>query len=417
MVEKHYSWKDGVDLEEHTRRKHKILREYLARYLAVRCALPQQTKFRLAIVEGFAGGGRYRCGSPGSPLIFLEELRAAAEAFNLKRQAEGMASLDIECFIILNDAEPGTIDILKGHIEPVIAAVSVEVPKLHLQIAYFAETFGSLYLEIKALLAQGRYQNVLFNLDQYGHSDVDAATLTDISASFSSAEVFHTFAISSLLAFLRKSNPVLLAKQLSFIGVTGSNLSALEGLMSKKEWLGAAERLVFEAFRSCAPFVSPFSINNPDGWRFWLIHFANNYRARQEYNNVLHRNSSMQAHFGRSGLNMLAFDPANEESALYLFDVSGRARAKQQLLGDIPRLVTEFGDVVGVGQFYSTIYNMTPAHMDDIHTAMIENADLEIVTEAGGERRKPNTIRPDDTLRAKRQRTFFPIFLSSTKDR
>lgn len=416
MVEKHYSWNDGVELEEHTRRKHKILREYLARYLAVRCALPQQTKFRLAIVEGFAGGGRYRCGSPGSPLIFLEELRAAAEAFSLKRQTEGMASLDIECFIILNDAEPGTIDILKVHIEPVIAAVSVEVPKLHLQVAYFAKSFGSVYLEIKALLAQGRYQNVLFNLDQYGHSDVDAATLSDISASFCSAEVFHTFAISSLLAFLRKSKPVLLAKQLSFIGVTGCNLSALEGLMSKKEWLGAAERLVFEAFRSCAPFVSPFSINNPDGWRYWLIHFANNYRARQEYNNVLHRNSSMQAHFGRSGLNMLAFDPANEETALYLFDVSGRARAKQQLLDDIPRLVTEFGDVVGVGQFYSTIYNMTPAHMDDIHTAMIENADLEIVTEAGGERRKPNTIRPHDTLRAKRQRTFFPIFLSSTKD-
>ena len=79
MVEKRYSWENGVKLEEHTRRKHKILRQYLARYLTVRCALPQQTKFRLAIVEGFAGGGRYDCGSPGSPLIFLEELRFATE--------------------------------------------------------------------------------------------------------------------------------------------------------------------------------------------------------------------------------------------------------------------------------------------------------------------------------------------------
>ena len=108
MVEKPYPWTDGATLLEHTRRKHKILREYFARYLAVRCQFPQQSKFGLAIVEGFAGGGRYACGSPGSPIIFIEELLAAAHAFNLRRRAEGMATLDIECFLILNDAERGT---------------------------------------------------------------------------------------------------------------------------------------------------------------------------------------------------------------------------------------------------------------------------------------------------------------------
>jgi hypothetical protein len=185
--------------------------------------------------------------------------------------------------------------------------------------------------------------------------------------------------------------------------------------MNKNEFLGAAERLVFDYFRACAQFVSPFSINNPDGWRrYWLIHFANNYRARQEYNNVLHNNSNMQAHFGRYGLNMLAFDPSRE-GALYLFDDSGRESAKQQLLEDIPRLVTEFGDAIPVGQFYGSIYNTTPAHMDDIHAAMIENADLEIITETGGLRRKSNTIRVDDTPRMKQQRTMFPIFLKTEK--
>jgi three-Cys-motif partner protein len=413
MVEKHYSWENGVKLEEHTKRKHKVLREYLARYLVVRCALPQQTKFRLAIVEGFAGGGRYDCGSPGSPLIFIEELRAAAEGFNLRRQAAGMAPLDIECFMILNDADPGTISILKNNVEPAIAAVRSEVPKLHLQVTYFSKPFEASYPEIKALLAELRYQNVVFNLDQYGHSNVETATIGDICTSFSSAEVFYTFNITSLLAFLPKRNPTLLVKHLSVLGVTPTGLSALEGQMSRNEWLGAAERLVFDTFRSCAQFVSPFSINNPGGWRYWLIHFANNYRARQEYNNVLHRNSSVQAHFGRSGLDMLAFDPAHE-GALYLFDESGRERAKTQLLDDIPRLVVEFGDVVNVGHFYSSIYNKTPAHMDDIHAAMIENPDLEIVTEAGGERRKPNAIRPGDTLRMTKE-PMLPIFMSSKK--
>ena len=67
----------------------------------------------------------------------------------------------------------------------------------------------------------------------------------------------------------------------------------LNGMMTRNEWLGTAERTVFDAFRLCAPYVSPFSINNPDGWRYWLIHFANTYRARQVYNNILHGNAEM----------------------------------------------------------------------------------------------------------------------------
>src|ERR1700730_9294783 len=110
MVEKPYRWDAGATLQEHSKRKHKILREYFARYLAVRCQYPQQARFRLAIVEGFSGGGCYACGTIGSPLIFIEELRAAAEAFNLKRSAEGMAPLDIECLLVLNDESREAID-------------------------------------------------------------------------------------------------------------------------------------------------------------------------------------------------------------------------------------------------------------------------------------------------------------------
>jgi hypothetical protein len=237
------------------------------------------------------------------------------------------------------------------------------------------------------------------------------ATLSDASSSFTRAEIYYTFGISSLLAFLRKSNLQLLIGQLGFLGVTSSDISILEGQMSKQEWLGAAERLVFDSFRSCAQFVSSFSINNPDGWRYWLIHFANNYRARQEYNNVLHRNSTMQAHFGRSGLDMLSFDPRQNGNLLYLFDVSGRAAATQQLLEDKPRLVTDFGDAIGVGEFYGSIYNMTPAHTDDIHTAIIQNPDMQVLTPSGGERRKANMIDADDTLRMKHQRSFFQFSL------
>jgi three-Cys-motif partner protein len=132
MVEKAYSWATGAVLEEHSRRKLKVVREYFARYLAVRCQLPQQSRFRLAIIDGFSGAGVYKCGTPCSPIIFIQELRAATEAFNLKRVSERMAPLDIECLLILNDYDRDAVNILKGHVAPLEADIKQNVPKLHL---------------------------------------------------------------------------------------------------------------------------------------------------------------------------------------------------------------------------------------------------------------------------------------------
>lgn len=417
MVEKPYQWTAGATLEEHSRRKHKIVCEYFTRYLAVRCQFPQQERFRLAIVDGFSGAGRYNCGSLGSPLIFFEGLRSATETFNATRSAQGFTALDIECLLVLNDADPEAIEALKTNMAPLVAAAKDAVSRLHVRIEYRTQPFENVYPEVKLLLQQGRYRNVLFNLDQCGHKHVERKTLVDVMRSFSSAEIFYTFAIEALLAFLTQAEPQLVASQLGHLGVTARDLDVISGLVNKNTWLGGAEKLVFEAFRNCAPYVSPFSINNPGGWRYWLIHFANSYRARQEYNNVLHQNSSAQAHFGRSGLNMLAYDPKHDGGTLYLFDMSGRDWARDQLADDIPRLVSEFGDAIGVGEFYESIYNMTPAHTDDIHAAMIANPDLQVITEAGGERRKANTIGPTDVLRMKQQRSFFPIFFGNDPSR
>lgn len=413
MVEKRYEWEAGAKLEEHSRRKHKILREYFYNYLTVRCQMPQQERFRLAIVDGFSGGGRYGCGTAGSPIIFIEELKNAIDAVNLKRSVYGLNSIEIECLLILNDAGTDVVEILKGNVSPVLAEIKETVPKLHVRVEYLNDRFEAVYPEIKKLLMLGKYRNVIFNLDQCGHSHVDRKTLTDIMCSYPSAEVFYTFSIEALISFLRKSEPTMLAAQLRFAGLDSSDLQALESAMSRKSWLGAAERLVFEAFRICARFVSPFSINNPGGWRYWLIHFANFYRARQVYNDILHQNSTAQAHFGRSGLNMLSYDPSDESGMLYLFDEDGRRRAQSQLFDDVPRLILESGDAVSVSSFYESIYNVTPAHSDDVHSAIMANADIEVITPTGGKRRKATAINVQDTLKLKKQKSFFPIFFDT----
>jgi len=410
MTEKKYDFVGGALLEPHTARKHKILREYVARYLIVRCQHPRRERFRLAIVEGFAGGGRYKDGSPGSPLIFVEELKSFVTTANLRRAATGMRPLQVECLLILNDIDKDVIEFLRSNLAPLLADVAETTQALHLRAVYHCEPFEQAYPKFKEILRQGSYQNVLFMLDQCGHSHIHRRTLRDILQTYQSGEIFYTFMIGSLLAYLQASDAEALAAQLAYLGLAQSDLQYLAAGASKREWLGIAERIVFNAFSACGPFHSPFSINNPNGWRYWFIHFSNSYRGRQEYNNVLHDNSSTQAHFGRSGLRMLGFNPAHEIGSLYLFDDAGRAAAKDQLMEDIPRLVTEFGDTIAVSTFYETIYNATAAHMDDIHSALIENRNLEVLTAVGGQRRKGSTIEVTDVIRLRDQPTFFPMF-------
>ena len=408
MVAKTYDWDAGATLQEHSRHKHKVLRDYFGKFLYVRSQLPYQTRFRLACVDGFAGGGRYACGAPGSPIIFLEEIDRAARAINAKRSEHGFPGLEIECLLLLNDSDPSAVKSLRKHIAPLQANLSSSV---ELEVVYLQQTFEDIFPALNRLLAGRRYRNVVFNLDQCGHSHVDRGILRNIMRSYRSVEIFYTFAIESLLAFLRKTDPALLERQLSYLRLGSVELAELEGVMSNSQWLGAAERIVFEAFRSCAPFVSPFSINNPLGWRYWLIHFATSYRARQVYNNVLHVNSSSQAHFGRSGLEMLYFDPEYDGS-LYLFDDDGRIRARNQLFDDIPRLLSGTKSGVKMSSFYESIYNMTPAHADDVHRVLIENPDIAVVTRSGGERRVGSTISAEDVVKLRRQTSFFPMWRS-----
>lgn len=409
MAVKRYDWANGTPLEDHTRRKHKILREYFSRYLAVRCRRPQQTRFRLAVIDGFCGAGRYACGSGGSPIIFIEELRNAISAVNLQRAEQNLPIVEVECLMVFNDESADAIRLLQERCAPLLAEVRENVPTLHIAARYMNSAFENSYPAIQQLIAQGGYKSVLFNLDQYGYSQVTLPTLASIMRSTNSAEIFLTYAIQPLLAYLVKNDPKRLISQLKHLGLTRADLSSIEGLMGHGGFLGAAEKLVFDQFNLCATFVSPFSIHNPEGWRYWLIHFSNNYRARQVYNNVLHDNASSQAHFGRSGLEMLKYDPSHD-GALYLFDLDGRTGARTQLISDIPKLVMDFGDVIGVEEFYNEIYNATPAHTDDIHSAIMDCDDLEVLTPTGGTRRKANTIEVGDTLRLKAQKTFFPLF-------
>jgi three-Cys-motif partner protein len=320
-----------------------------------------------------------------------------------------MQPVHVACHILLNDDDGEAIECLKEAVAPILGAIRADTSDLSIEVSYFSREWEELFPELQSLLVTQNFRNVIFNLDQYGHSTVLPSTLEAIMRSFASPEVFLTFAIESWLAFLQTTNPEQLSRQLERAGVRQTDFDQLKGAISNRGTLGLAEKLVFESLKDRAAYVSPFSIHNPEGWRYWMLHLAKSQRARQVYNDVLHDNSSNQAHYGRSGLNMLAYNPRDETGFLYLFDKPARESAREQLIEDIPRFVSGAGDALLVEDFYAQIYNETPAHADDIKAAIITSPELEVWSERGVQRRKPGQISPTDVLKFSPQRHFFDL--------
>lgn len=413
MVKSRYDWEKGVDLDDHTERKLKIVEEYFRAYLLERCKNPNARRFRLAIADGFAGGGTYKCGTPGSPVIFIKTLLNTVKEINVHRIAEGMPTLTVYCFMMLNDEDRSAVKKLQESIAPWQAMSKEENSNVELEIEISCEKFQKRIEHFMNMVMSHRFRSVIYNLDQYGYGDVDHSTITKLIHSAGSVEVFLTYSIKSLLTYLSKNDTQRFNSQLRHLGLTADSFDA-SGI-SNKDWMMAIERTIFEHFRVCAPYVTPFSIHNPKGWRYWFMHFSKSYRARQVYNNVLHNNSSIQqAHFGRAGLDMLSYNPNDKSAIQYLFDDKAREESREQLTDDIARKIRDGGDAFRMIDFYPEIYNETPAHSEDIHKAMLENPDLEIVTPTGNPRRKASGISLQDTIRFI-QPPMFKIFYPEKK--
>lgn len=412
MSVKEYGWssEDGAVLGDHSRKKHQILERYFEKYLETRCANPMQSRFRIAIVDGFSGAGFYACGSPGSPIIFIRTLIRAVNNINLKRRLEGVkTSLEVDCFLVMNDTNQFAIKQLRVSVNIELERLKESCSFLKIIPHYINNKFEKCYSDIKELVVKGKYSNVFFNLDQCGYSHVSKFIVRDIMNSWRSPEVLLTFMFSSMLAFLSEKT----IDNSSLDDCLIRKIKEVDRLSSKVERLAITEQVIFGYLKDAAPFSSPFAINNPEGWKYWLIHFARSFRARQVYNDVLHELEHVQIHAGRSGLEMLSYDP-RDECQIYLFDQDSREQAKLYLYDDIPRFMTDYNNrlPISMESFYMSTYNETPAHSDDIHDAVLSNPELEVLTDKNKPRRKATAIRSSDTLRLKNQRTFFSMFRS-----
>lgn len=97
MAKGGYEWSlDGAlpVIEDHSRAKHDVLRAYLINYLRILAQHPRSEGIRVTLVDGFAGGGRYRTESgeqvSGSPIVLLEALQEARALVAMDRKQRGI---------------------------------------------------------------------------------------------------------------------------------------------------------------------------------------------------------------------------------------------------------------------------------------------------------------------------------------
>ena len=141
----------NAKLDEHSKRKHKILREYFHEYLITRCQLPYQERFRLAIIDAFAGAGKYSDGSYGSPLIFIDELKKTLIEINLSRTINGSKPIEIECLLVFNDIDREAVLLLKENAAALIADIKENCLQLHINVLYLNSSFGQIYQDLKTI--------------------------------------------------------------------------------------------------------------------------------------------------------------------------------------------------------------------------------------------------------------------------
>lgn len=291
MPPKKYPWANGAPLKDHTAKKLNILRSYFHNYLRVRCT-PINRRFKISIVDGFAGGGIYKCGTSGSPLVFLEELAAFADETAVWRKANNAPELErIDCLFIVNETDPEAIEILNPLLDQWELQNKVSGRNLNVTILRKQGPFIQLYPEVRSLLLEYRFSNVLFNIDPCGYTQVNLPIIQDILGSFKSAEVFFTFMIGSLFNYSSWMNPEKTNNLMRDFCGTQEQFFQDESFRKKAEWLGVVEKIVYTEFTRTAKFASPFAINQSGntGYNYWLMHFANSHRAREVYNDILYK--------------------------------------------------------------------------------------------------------------------------------
>jgi len=417
LPRKEYEWVDGAPprIAPHSLAKHRILREYAGRYVQTVTQNPRQERLRLAIVDGFAGGGEYEdatagCTVPGSPQILIDAVHEAEGLANVGRRKP----IQVDATFHFVEMEPRTVACLRA----VLARRpdwNREAPRVHIHEGSFEQHLEPIIADIQR---QGRIHRAIFVLDQYGYTAVPLPLIRRIFEALPNAEIFLTIAVGWITAYL----PTIadMATKLGLPREVLDHIARDEGTAfdvddpNRRPDLFAVQRLLQQVFtRFGSIFYTPFFIVSRDSHRpYWFLHLAKSFRAHDVVTDLHWRVQNHFEHFGAPGIGMLGYDPLRDRDLirqlpLFRFDERARGLTRDALMVGLPeRMHAQFADGTSFGNLMCEIANDMPAteaQVAQIISDLCREGELS-KRGAAGQRRAPETLpRVDDLIELPRQ--------------
>jgi len=263
-------------------------------------------------------------------------------------------------------------------------------------------------------------QRCIFLLDQYGYSDVPFTEIRKIFEHFQTAEVILTFSTDALINYICEENQDQHNKIFKELGLHESlNIKELiETKETTPEWRYVIESQLIHAIKtqSGAKHFTPFFIVSRKSHRaYWLVHLSMHPRAQDEMTRLHWKFNNYFQHYGKPGMNMLGYDPAQDVSLKdqlsleFMFDSNARQMTHDSLSKDIPMSLHQYENGIDYERYFSLTCNDTPADdalYREVLTTLLQEKEIEIIGEHGEVRRSGHSVRKTDVISLPRQKKF-----------
>jgi len=286
---------------------------------------------------------------------------------------------------------------------------------IHIRRATFAESVPEIIEAVRQRHPQGGNRTI-FLLDQCGYTDVSAALIKEIDLKLNGrAEFIINFSIGWFGDFFSAATARHYEGMIQRMGLEGHvdvNQLLSQRMSLGGHWRHAVESHIGRGYHSSTgiKFFSPFYIEPQDNHRgYWLLHLAQNQRARSAMMQIHWSKANRSKHYGPLGYDILSYK-SDLDPTLYLigmtFDDSTRANCRNQLAQDYARLVHDrFHEGLRYEDLADRTCNDTIADnklLSDVLWQLYGENEIEILSPTGQPKRALK-FNAHDVVRVKRQ--------------
>jgi len=409
-------WKNGKlpELADHSEKKLELLRDYLVLYLQIVLANAQGKEIQqLTLIDGFAGGGIYQNRKLGSPLVILKAVKEAEALINLGR--EKPVQIVPVCYFIEQNKD--AFACLEYNLREAGFAACLG-QTIHLRQKDFETCLPEILSDIRTRHNRGGNRTIFF-LDQCGYTEVPVRVIQNIDQQLNGrAEFIINFSITWLSDFFSEATVKNFDKTLGSLGLAG-HVNTAELLRQRQalggNWRHAVESHIGLGYHNATglKFFSPFYIEPHDNHRgYWLLHLAQNQRARAAMTQIHWSKANRSKHYGPRGYGILSYKPDFDQT-VYIqgmsFDEASRKECQTLLANDYAKMVNEkFKNGIRYSELADYTSNDTIADgamLDEVLWNLFSSNEIDVKSPSGLEKRS-QSFAADDLITPKQQLIF-----------